>query len=374
MNMSRPAMACTCRPYLTWALVALALLCVSGCTVVKPEPKAAFDLTPNVAYSGLPVTFDGSISFGGGEAITSYAWRFSDGTMAGGAVVGHVFSNPGSYSVQLTIVTDAGIQDHITREVTVLRGLIVPTDYSRIQDAVNAAKDGDTIIVLPGTYAETLAIRGKNITLQSRDPENASVVQSTIIRGSEYGRSTVTIGEGSEAVLTGFTLVAGPKTDSICPTCAGVVYIREASPTLTKNRIMNSTEGGVVVYESAAQIVDNVISNNSSGGSGGGIVVDSYGVAPRILNNVFEGNTAPSGGAIFITASAAPQSVMTGRSAARTIVAGNRFRDNVATQPGGGGGAIYVEFHGHLYLDDPDSNQYSGNTPNDVFYVVPPSN
>jgi PKD repeat protein len=373
MIMRRPAMACTRRRYLAWTLAALALLGAGGCTVVKPEPKAAFDLAPDVFYSGLPVTFDGSVSFAGGETITSYAWRFSDGATAGGAVVGHVFSNPGSYSVHLTIVTDLGTQDHITREVTVLRGLIVPTDYSRIQDAIDSASDGDTIIVLPGTYVETLAIRGKSITLRSRDPEDASVVQSTIIRGSEYGRSTVTIGEGSEAVLAGFTIVAGPKTGSICPTCAGVVYIREASPTLTKNRIMNSTEGGIVVYESAAQIVDNVIANNSSGGSGGGIVVDSYGVAPRILNNVFEGNTAPSGGAIFITASAAPQSAMTGRSAARTVVAGNTFRDNVATQPGGGGGAIYVEFHGNLYLDDPDSNTYVNNQPNDVFYVVPPS-
>ena len=366
-------MACMRRRYLAWTLAALALLGSGGCTVVKPEPKAAFELSPDVVYSGLPVTFDGSISFAGGETISSYVWRFGDGATAAGAVVDHVYSKPGGYSVQLTIATDAGTQDRITQAVTVLRGIVVPTDYSRIQDAVNAAQDGDTIIVLPGTYAETLAIRGKNITLQSRDPEDASVVQSTIIRGSEYGRSTVTIGEGAEAVLAGFTIVAGPRTATICPTCAGVVYIREASPTLTKNRIMNSTEGGIVLYESAALIVDNVISNNSSGGSGGGIVVDSYGVAPRILNNVFEGNTAPSGGAIFITASAAPQSVMTGRSAARTIVAGNRFRDNVATQPGGGGGAIYVEFHGHLYLADPDSNTYVNNQPNDVFYVVPPA-
>jgi len=38
-----------------------------------------------------------------------------------------------------------------------------------------------------------------------------------------------------------------------------------------------------------------------------------------------------------------------------------------------GGGAFFVEYTGNLKLDTPDSNTYSGNDPDDIFYTVPPS-
>ena len=57
--------------------------------------------------------------------------------------------------------------------------------------------------------------------------------------------------------------------------------------------------------------------------------------------------------------------------AAMTVVSGNVFRNNVATESGGG--AIFVEYTGNLRLSSPDSNTYQDNEPDDVFYVVPPS-
>jgi hypothetical protein len=45
--------------------------------------------------------------------------------------------------------------------------LLVPSEYSSMQGAINAAVDGDTVIVAPGTYNETMSISDKSITIRS---------------------------------------------------------------------------------------------------------------------------------------------------------------------------------------------------------------
>src|SRR5262245_33203768 len=45
--------------------------------------------------------------------------------------------------------------------------LHVPDNYSTIQGAMNAAVEGDTVLVAAGTYVENINFRGKNITVTS---------------------------------------------------------------------------------------------------------------------------------------------------------------------------------------------------------------
>jgi len=63
----------------------------------------------------------------------------------------------------------------------------VPQDYSEIQSAINAAQDGDTVLVSRGRYTENINFRGKGIILTSNfifsyDLED---IDSTIIDRSE---------------------------------------------------------------------------------------------------------------------------------------------------------------------------------------------
>ncbi len=76
--------------------------------------------------------------------------------------------------------------------------IIVPDDYPLIQDAINAAEDGDVILVKSGVYYETLVIN-KSLTLIGENREQ------TIIDAHKIRSDVVSI-LASNVVFTNFTL------------------------------------------------------------------------------------------------------------------------------------------------------------------------
>jgi len=341
---------------------------LSGCFSVSGPPVAVIVKSPSTCYPLMAIEFDATRSTGGGSEIIEYRWQLGDGNSKMGPNIQHEFQSSGEFIIQLQITTTDGETATISQIIQVLDALVVPGDYSKIQDAIDAATSGDTIVVLPGTYRENIRIQDKTIVLKSSDPTNPDIVKSTILDGIEYGRPTVNFGGGTFATIDGFTILSTlGETDLQCAACGGSIYVREASPFIRNNRIVNSQDAGIALYESAAHIEGNWIANNTSIFPGGGITVDSYRRAPTIIGNTFEGNSAPSGGAIFITATGVGD--LTAGGAVPVTVKDNEFRNNSSTQFGGG--AIFVEYAGNLSLDTPDSNTYLGNDPNDIFYVVP---
>ena len=57
--------------------------------------------------------------------------------------------------------------------------LNVPGDYATIQAAIDAASDGDTILIADGTYPESLNIYGKGVTLQGTSEAGTIIDAST---------------------------------------------------------------------------------------------------------------------------------------------------------------------------------------------------
>ena len=57
--------------------------------------------------------------------------------------------------------------------------ITVPDDQPTIQAGINAATNGDEVIVKPGIYYENISINGKDITLSSTDPTSSTVVAAS---------------------------------------------------------------------------------------------------------------------------------------------------------------------------------------------------
>ena len=283
-----------------------------------------------------------------------------------------------------------------------LSSIKVPEDYTTIQEAIDAAEDGDVIVVEPGIYRENIDFKGKNINLRSSDPGNPEVVEETIIDGGGNA-SVVTFssGEGEEAVLAGFTLTGGKGNlvdlelelelfrengfEEVLSAAGGAIFIANgSSPVIEKNIItenMAEMGGGIYVVDDASPLIsENVISMNNAEvgtaeagvlvvttithygtggaeqvelikGAGGGIYVTNN-ASPSIEGNSITSNIASIGGGGLYVYEASP------------IVNNNNFEDNEAEDDGG---AIFVGDDSPLSFTSPDDNRYSNNKPDDVY-------
>ncbi len=80
-----------------------------------------------------------------------------------------------------------------------------------IQAGIDAAVNGDTVIVAPGTYKENILIYfyGENITITSIDPDDPAIVGETIIDGGQSGATVELVSGDSSCYFQGFTITGG---------------------------------------------------------------------------------------------------------------------------------------------------------------------
>jgi len=205
----------------------------------------------------------------------------------------------------------------------------VPLDYPTIQSAINAAISGDTVLVAPGTYVENINFAGKAIIVTSEGGPEV-----TLIDGNRADSVVKFIsGEPRAAVLNGFTLLNGRSGfDSQGFGEGGGIWITQSSPTVSGNIIANNRAcNGLAIsaWSSSPLIRGNSIINNvregCSGGTGGAVIIGGVSAA-EIVDNVIAGNVLPgdSSGGITLWAASNP------------IIRGNIIKGNSAGDAGGG--------------------------------------
>lgn len=186
----------------------------------------------------------------------------------------------------------------------------VPGDYLTIQAAVDAAADGDTVLIAdgiytgPGNYGIHWDATNKHLVIKSENGREYCIIDCE----QEDRAFFLNMGQDNRDVIEGITITNGWVYGS-----GGAICINITSPMILNCRLVNNTSyspqsdlyyggGALAVYNTAAPIIKgNIIRNNSSSLSGGAIRYNQF--ASGVLeDNIIEGNFSgeKGGGAISL--------------------------------------------------------------------------
>jgi len=201
--------------------------------------------------------------------------------------------------------------------------------YTTIQSGIDAAVNGDTVLVAPGTYNENIDFKGKAITVTS----SGGAANTIIDGGAAPGLAVVAFhsNESRTSALSNFTIRNGGP-DTFTSQAGGGVYVFEASPVIANNIITENQCNGIDVSDGAALIQGNTISATSFAANAYcwdpvALVLQgnqsSATMFNSVIGNTIENNTSEVG------ASAAAILIWVSNG---SIIVSNTIRNNVSSQ------------------------------------------
>ena len=230
-----------------------------------------------------------------------------------------------------------------------------PERFCSLQEALNAARDGQRIELAQGIYSEWITIpRYPNAGFNQEVTFAGAGVDATVLDGQNQG-TVVTIGHYGRVFLSGVTIQNGTAVEGGGIFTEG--YLNFTNGRLTGNRAQE--HGGALNSESNATtfVVDSLVDNNTAQWGGAISSLDSL---TQIENTILRGNIASEqGGALLIDGGDAVVRSSSfddnlsqdgGAIQLRTSVlnmAGSTLGHNQATRSGG---ALLVEDDGNAFL------------------------
>ncbi|MCX6827791.1 MAG: right-handed parallel beta-helix repeat-containing protein, partial [candidate division Zixibacteria bacterium] len=153
----------------------------------------------------------------------------------------------------------------------------VPADQPTIQAGIDAAVNGDTVLVADGTYTgdgnRDISFNGKSIVVQSEAGPETTIIDCQADNTNRHRAFLFNKSESNESILNGFTITNGYAPDFVdfygynYGKVGGGIACGQASPTIA-NCIVNVNQGinggGLYAMESAP-ILSNCIFRNNSG-------------------------------------------------------------------------------------------------------------
>ena len=160
----------------------------------------------------------------------------------------------------------------LAQQVVLAAELIVPTNYVKIQDAIDAAFiNGDSVIVEPGTYYETITLKN-----------------GVSLRGRETAR-TILSGGGSGTIITANNISTSTVVRNLTLVNAAVgIAVTNSSALEIKNNVfrIGSTSTAITTSSSATtKIMNNVFHST------GNAISTTTDLTLNIINNIFSNYT-----------------------------------------------------------------------------------
>ena len=149
----------------------------------------------------------------------------------------------------------------------------VPAEYSTITEAMVVANYGDTILVAPGTYPESIIMEAGVVLLSETGPKQ------TIISRNEVSQL---ITGAQDAVIKGFTIA---DNDNGPAQAGNGIYSDGDNVTICYCIIRNNRGGIYIDNNSQALVYNNTIDNNSLAG-----IYMQIEPSPEIYNNIITSN------------------------------------------------------------------------------------
>lgn len=131
------------------------------------------------------------------------------------------------------------------------RDIIVPTDFSTIQAAVEGAEPNDTVIVEDGDYKENIVINIP-LTLISRNG-----YEKTVIEAKKSDEDALKIIEVNGVTIIGFTVKGS--------TGAGIHLIRATNSRISRNLATGNHNGIFLEYSKDNTLLENLSDRNDQG-------------------------------------------------------------------------------------------------------------
>ncbi len=209
----------------------------TGSTAVDVEGELTvnFSYTPSEPSVSEEVQFEGDTSTSG-SSISSWEWDFDDGEVASTRNPTHSFSSTGSYSVTLTVRTEAGSEDSTTEDVTISSGVSVDAGRNRttklgqslsLQGKVTSETRGK---ITKTSWSVTEKPAGGGIKMKGGDTASPLLIPNS---AGEY-RLKLTGESSSGGRATDTATITVEENEAVDPDAFAAKFVSEEDPSFEK--------------------------------------------------------------------------------------------------------------------------------------------
>ena len=136
-------------------------------------------------------------------------------------------------------------------------------DYTKIQDAIDNASDGNTVFVYSGVYYETL-ILNKSILLKGEN-KYSTIIDGRDVENHSYGITLAVYSDISNSEITGFTIQNFDYAIVKRAPLGGSLYIKITDNVIINNKYGIKTSTTIGGAHIGLEISGNIIENNENG-------------------------------------------------------------------------------------------------------------